>query len=533
MASSCRYSFGGVSDAELHVLAGFVALAADDRFARMTLMNKRQSLSKLITKLRVEPVLILIAIVLSIAGCKRGNSLALPDAPAPNSSAVVGAQTSYADVVARVAPAVVTIRTEKRVRAPQQFPFMDDPFFRQFFGNRLPQIPQQQRERALGSGVIVTADGYILTNHHVIDGAEQIKVELNDSRTLDAKVIGSDPPSDLALLKIDAGNLPVLTLGDSDRARVGDVVLAIGNPLGIGQTVTMGIISAKGRQTGLSTGSFEDFLQTDAPINQGNSGGALVNTSGELIGINSQIISPSGGSIGIGFAIPSNMARSVFEQLSKTGKVRRGQLGIVVQRVSSDIAASLGLKEAQGVIVSQVQPGSAAQQAGIERGDLITAFDGKEVIDANSFRNQVAGTAPGTGVTLTIQRGGNTQQVHATLGEFTAERNAEQGSGQSGSNTNGTGKLGIGVEPLTPDIAEQLGIDKATQGVVVTQVDPSGPAADAGIQQGDVIEQVNQQTVLSAANVEAALKRSGTQPALLLINHRGTTIFVTVSPRQQ
>lgn len=198
--------------AEVHVLTAFIALAADDRFARMTLMNKRQSL--LITKLRVHPVLVLIAIVLSIAGCKRGTSLTLPDAPSPNSSAVVGVQTSYADVVVRVSPAVVTIRTEKRVHAPQQFPFMDDPFFRQFFGNRLPQIPQQQPERALGSGVIVTADGYILTNHHVIDGAEQIKVELKDNRTLAAKVIGSDPPSDLALLKIDAGNLPVLTLGE-------------------------------------------------------------------------------------------------------------------------------------------------------------------------------------------------------------------------------------------------------------------------------------------------------------------------------
>ena len=300
---------------------------------------------------------------------------------------------------------------------------MDDPFFRQFFGDRgqLPQPPVEQHRNALGSGVIVSTDGYILTNHHVIDGAEQIKVDLNDNRTLDAKVVGSDPPSDVALLKINASDLPVLSLGDSDRTRVGDVVLAIGNPLGIGQTVTMGIISAKGRQTGLSSGSFEDFLQTDAPINQGNSGGALVSTNSELVGINSQILSPSGGSIGIGFAIPSNMARTVMETLIKNGKVRRGQLGITVQKVTSDIASSLGMKEAKGVRVAQVQPGSPAELAGLKKGDIITAFNGTEVNDPNVFRNQVASRSPGTEVTLTSQRDGREQQVRATLDEFTPQ----------------------------------------------------------------------------------------------------------------
>src|SRR4030095_12528686 len=240
-------------------------------------------------------------------------------------------------VVSKAAPAVVTIHSQMRLRQPQQFPFMDDPFFRQFFGERgMQQPPVKQKREALGSGVIVSQDGYILTNHHVIDGADQIKVDLNDNRTLEAKVVGSDPPSDLAVLRVDASGLPVLALGDSNRVRVGDVVLAIGNPLGIGQTVTMGIISAKGRQTGLSNGSFEDFLQTDAPINQGNSGGALVSTSSELIGINSQILSPSGGSIGIGFAIPSNMARTITDTLVKVGKVRRGQLGIAVVKLNSE-----------------------------------------------------------------------------------------------------------------------------------------------------------------------------------------------------
>ncbi|MCM3871451.1 MAG: Do family serine endopeptidase [Pyrinomonadaceae bacterium] len=329
---------------------------------------------------------------------------------------------SYADVVSRVSPAVITIHSQMRARAPEQYPFLDDPMFRDFFGDRgrLPQQPPQRRE-GLGSGVIVSADGYILTNHHVVDGAEQIKVDMNDNRTLDARVVGVDPPSDLALLKVEASNLPVLTLGDSDRVRVGDVVLAIGNPLGIGQTVTMGIISAKGRQTGLSSGSFEDFLQTDAPINQGNSGGALVSTNSELVGINSQILSPSGGSIGIGFAIPSNMARTVMETLVRAGKVRRGQLGITVGKVTSDVVARLRLKDQRGLLVAQVQPGSGAARAGIRQGDIVTAFNGTEVNEPNVFRNLVAGTAPGTEVTLTIQRDGREQQVRATLGEFSPQ----------------------------------------------------------------------------------------------------------------
>lgn len=331
--------------------------------------------------------------------------------------------TSYADVVGRGAPAVVTIHSQSRMRAPQQFPFTEDSSFRDFFGDRgnVPPMRAQQRRSGLGSGVIVSTDGYILTNHHVVDGAEQIKVDLNDNRSLDARLVGSDPPSDLAVLKIEATNLPVLPLGDSERVRVGDVVLAIGNPLGIGQTVTMGIISAKSRQTGLSDGSFEDFLQTDAPINQGNSGGALVSTNSELVGINSQILSPSGGSIGIGFAIPSNMARRVMEQLIQTGKVRRGQLGVLAQKVTTDVAAKLGLKEAKGVVVAQVQAGSAAERAGLRQGDVITSLNGVEVNDPNTFRNTVAGTQPGAEVTMAVMRNGREQQVRATLGEFTPQ----------------------------------------------------------------------------------------------------------------
>jgi Do/DeqQ family serine protease len=342
----------------------------------------------------------------------------------PNATA--GPVVSYADVVSRVSPGVITIHSEMRVRAPQQYPFMDDPMFRQFFGDRVPQQMPEQRRSGLGSGVIISTDGYILTNYHVVDGAEQIKVDLNDNRTLDAKVVGLDQPSDLAVLKIDASNLPVLALGDSDKVRVGDVVLAIGNPLGIGQTVTMGIISAKGRQTGLSSGSFEDFLQTDAPINQGNSGGALVSTNSELIGINSQILSPSGGSIGIGFAIPSNMARTITDTLVKTGKVRRGQLGITVVRLNSDAAKELGIKETKGVGVAQVQPGSPAERAGLKKGDVIVGFNGVEISDPNVFRNLVASTAPGSAVTLNVVRDGRQMQLQATLGELTTQPPQEQ-----------------------------------------------------------------------------------------------------------
>jgi len=385
-------------------------------------------------------LLTLAMLVLVLGACNRGNPegvrLASTSDPgvsnAPINNGPPGNPSapglSYADVVSRVSPAVITIHSEMRVRAPQQYPFMDDPMFRQFFGDRMPQQQPEQRRSGLGSGVIISTDGYILTNHHVVDGAEQIKVDLNDNRTLDAKVVGSDPPSDLAVLKIDASNLPVLALGDSDKVRVGDVVLAIGNPLGIGQTVTMGIISAKGRQTGMSSGAFEDFLQTDAPINQGNSGGALVSTNSELVGINSQILSPSGGSIGIGFAIPSNMARTITDTLVKTGKVRRGQLGITVVKLNSEPAKELGIKETKGVGVAQVQPGSAADRAGLRKGDVITSFNGVEMTDPNVFRNLVASTAPGTDVTLTIIRDGREQQIRAKLGELvpTADRETER-----------------------------------------------------------------------------------------------------------
>ncbi|MCM3904064.1 MAG: DegQ family serine endoprotease [Pyrinomonadaceae bacterium] len=440
------------------------------------------------------------------------------------------ARNSYAPVVSRVSPAVVTIRSESRVQAAQESPSFDDPQLREFFGGRIPQQQQgPQRRSGLGSGVIVSSDGTILTNHHVIEGAEKIKVQLTDNRTFDAKLVGSDAASDLAVLKVESSGLPVLPLGDSDDVRVGDVALAVGNPLGVGQTVTSGIISAKGRATGLSDGSFEDFLQTDAPINQGNSGGALVNTNGELIGINSQILSPSGGNIGIGFAIPSNMAKNVMDQLVTSGKVRRGVLGLTVQAVTSDIAASLGLKDTNAVIVSSVQPGSSAERAGLKQGDVITRFNGAAVVDTNSFRNRVASTQPNTSIALTVLRDGREQEVRATLGERASGNSGTNGEASGGDATGG--KLGVSVGPLTAELAAELRLAADTKGLVVRDLDPEGAAAEAGVERGDVIVEFNRRAVSSIEQLRAAMEGANGGPVLMLINRRGNSLYVTVRLR--
>jgi serine protease Do len=484
---------------------------------------------------RVNILLSLVFVVVSFASCTgqsrlMGFTAEQPAAAPVTSSAPVNVQGSYADLVSRVSPAVVTIRSTERSRSPQQFPFMDDPRFRDFFGDRLPQQQPPQRVQGVGSGVIVNPEGYILTNHHVVDGAIEIKVELTDNRTFTAKLVGSDPPSDLAVLKVDATNLPTIAMGDSDRVRVGDPVLALGNPMGIGQTVTSGIVSAKGRATGLSDGSFEDFLQTDAAINRGNSGGALVNTSGELIGINSQILSPSGGNIGIGFAIPSNMARAVMDQLLKTGKVRRGMLGVTIQSVDSDLAASLNLPAARGAIVTSVTVGGPAEKAGLKRGDVITAVNNQPVVDNNSLRNQVASMAPGSNVTLTVNRGGRDQTVPVSLAEL-PERQREEGEETSGSGgPSGNERFGLSLQPLTAEMASRYGLDADDQGLLVTRVDPASNAANAGIRQGDLIQEVNRRPIRTIGEFAAAIQQSGARPALLLVKRRNAVTFLTLKP---
>src|SRR5207302_5397161 len=361
----------------------------------------------------------------------------------------------------------------------------------------------------------------------VMDRADETRVELTDGRSVATKTVGSDKASDLAVLKINASDLHPLALGNSDAVQVGDVVLAVGNPLNLGQTVTMGIVSAKGRSTAVGDGSYEDFLQTDAPINHGNSGGALVNTKGELVGINSQILSPSDGNIGIGFAIPANMARHVMNELRASGKVTRAQLGITVQNVTSDMAQSLGLKQVGGVIVGSVQTGSAAERAGIKQGDVIVSFNGQAVHDMNSLRNRVADAGPGTSANVVIVRDGVERTFNVRLDEAKIEKNARR-DGQPESEDKSA--LGISVAPLTPELADRLGAPKNAHGLVVEDVNPDGRAADAGIRSGDVIVQVNRATVQSVDDLRSALRRSGDKPVLLLINREGRDLFVTVRP---
>ena len=482
----------------------------------------------------------LVALSACKTGLLSGEQPAVPAQPAAPATPIVvdGIRTSYADVVEKTSPAVVRIEAEVNGKPSSQTQFNLDDLYRQGPG----QQQQQQRpqiERGLGSGVIVSADGTILTNNHVVEGAEKITVLLADNKSFDAKLIGSDKPSDLAVLKIEAQNMPFLTLGNSDTVRVGDIVLAIGNPLGIGQTVTAGIISAKGRRTGLAYGNsndtFEDFLQTDAPINRGNSGGALVNLNGELIGVNSQILAggQGGGNIGIGFSIPSNMAKTVMEQLLKDGKVRRGMLGINIQNISEDTAKALDLKDTAGVLVSNVRAGSSAEKAGIKRGDIITAINGEKIEDSNVLRNKVAGTLPGSEIKLTITREGNPVELNATLDEYNVDGSSSPASENNNPNAPNAqpqgGKLGLSLQPVTPQVAKQLGINEG-EGLVVTDVDQAGPSAEAGITRGDVVLEINRSAVKSVEDVQAALERAGDRPVLMLIARRGGTVYLTVRP---
>ena len=466
------------------------------------------------------------ASVLLIAGAMHLD-VAAEDHPAAQgpqvTQALAGNRTSYAEVVDSVIPAVVTIRTEGSARmSPTQFSLPDDELFRRFFGDRFgeqmaPRQPQRMpKARGLGSGVIVTTDGYILTNNHVVEGADSITVETNDERSFPAKLIGTDKPSDLALLKVN-GQFKALMLGNSDAVKVGDVVLAVGNPLGVGQTVTMGIISAKSRSTGVGDGAYEDFLQTDAPINQGNSGGALVNMKGELVGLNSQILSPSGGNIGIGFAVPANMAKHVMEQLKASGRVTRAQLGVTIQPVTPDMADSLGLRDASGAIVSSVRAGSAADRAGVQQGDVITSFDGQPVHDSNAFRNRVAAMKPGSEAQLVVIRDGAEKRLAVKMDALTPERLASRVTDGAPSD-DGTA-LGVAVAP-----------SKDAKGLVVEDIDPNGRAADAGIQRGDVIASVNRKVTTSVEELRAAMKSVGDRPALLLIHRGDNSLFVTVKP---
>jgi serine protease Do len=453
-------------------------------------------------------------------------------AAAPAAPAIPAGVSSYATVVDQVTPSVVTVRVGKKAQAaPTALPFAD-PRFRDFFGRDFDERGGRMRtprQEGLGSGVIINADGYILTNHHVVEGADRVEVELADRRVLTATVVGDDAPSDLAVLKVQATGLHALPLGDSDKARVGDVVLAIGNPLGVGQTVTSGIISAKGRTTGSGDGSFQDFLQTDAPINHGNSGGALVNLQGELLGVPSQIMSPSGGNIGLGFAIPSNMAKNVMSQLISSGHVRRAKLGVTVQPITADLASSLGLSDVRGALVNQVEPGSAADRAGLKQGDVITEVGGHRVSDGNELRNAISNTAPGTSVALKIVRDGRTSDLSAKLEELKASKEDGEERDARGSSTS-PGRYGMQVSPLTPELAREYDLPRSVKGVVVTDVDPDGLAAESDVRPNDVIEKVNGHATTTVAELKTAIEQAGGKPVLVLLHREGHSLFLTLKP---
>ncbi|HUA15151.1 MAG TPA: DegQ family serine endoprotease [Verrucomicrobiae bacterium] len=422
-------------------------------------------------------------------------------------------------------PAVVSIASSRLVKVPQS-PFFNNPFFQQFFGNQFQQAPQQERERGLGSGVIVSSDGYILTNNHVIDKATDIKVMLADKREFPGKVIGADPKTDIAVVKIAATGLPTITFGDSSKIQVGDYAFAIGNPFGVGETATMGIISATGRN-GLDIEDYEDFIQTDAAINPGNSGGALLNAHGELIGINTAILSGgSGGNQGIGFAIPVNMAKYVMDQILKHGKVVRGYIGVGIQEVTPDLAKAFHVPPEQGALVGSVESNSPGAKAGLERGDVITELNGEAIKGPNELRLKVGSMAPGTEVHLKVNRNGATRDVSLTLGE------APSGKGSTSQNGNeeNSPMRGVQVQDLTNDIRQQLGLEPGVKGVVVTEVADDSPAADAGLQRGDVIEQVNRQPVNSVDEYERLIGQAGKQDVVLLINRGGNTTFIVVQP---
>jgi serine protease Do len=442
----------------------------------------------------------------------------------------VSFQDGFAPVVRDVAGAVVNISSSRVIRAPgvgPLAPFLNDPFFRQFFGNPYQNRPQTERETSLGSGVIINPDGYVLTNNHVVEGASEIRVYLSNKKEYHAKVVGTDPRTDVAVVKLDASGLPVVKLGDSSAIQVGDFCLAIGNPFGLGQTVTSGIISATGR-SGLGIegpGAYEDFIQTDAPINPGNSGGALVDVRGELVGINTAILSGSGGSIGIGFAVPINLARQVMDQIIQHGKVTRAWMGILPQDVTPAIARAFGLSSPQGVLVGTVEPNSPAARGGVEQGDILLQMNSKPISGVNEFRIQIGLMKPGATVRFRVFRNGSQRDITVTLGEMpSSEARKSQPGGAQPSRV----LQGLSVQTLTPDVARQLQIPASTRGVVVTNVAQGSLAADAGLQQGDVILQVNRKPVNTAEQFSNAVERAGNHILLLLVNRGGTTFYLTI-----
>ena len=447
--------------------------------------------------------------------------------------------SSFVPVVKGATPAVVNISTTRVIKAPQggqqaPSPFMDDPFFRQFFGDeffRRFQMPRDRRESSLGSGVIVDPNGYIITNNHVIAKADEIKVLLNDKREFIGKVVGTDPKTDLAVVKINAKDLPVIPWGDSDKLEVGEYVLAIGNPFALNSTVTMGIVSAVGRAN-VGIADYEDFIQTDAAINPGNSGGALVNARGELVGVNTAIFSRSGGYMGVGFAVPANMTRAVMDSLIKNGKVTRGWLGVSIQDVTQNLAKQFGLTENKGALVSEVMADSPAATAGIKSGDVIVSYDGKPVDGPAMLRNLVAQTPIGKSAKIEVLRDKKRETVNIKVAEQPKEMTQADGDEET---LDGGGKQsalgGLELRNLSPEISRQLGLPPGMHGVVITGLAPDSAAAQAGVEAGDVILEINRQAVRSVNDVrKISAKLPKNEGVLLLLNRRGGKLFLVVKP---
>jgi serine protease Do len=455
-----------------------------------------------------------------------------PQKSAPAEQTMDGISQLFERAALKVSPSVVPITAEQVVEAQSQFgmpdealrDFFGEDFFKRFFG----QPPQEQKRtvRSLGSGVIVSADGYVLTNNHVVANAEKLFVVIGEKKNYPAKVVGTDPQTDVAVIRIEADGLPAATLGNSDAVSVGQWVIAVGNPFELMHTITAGIISAKGRSS-VGLADYEDFFQTDASINPGNSGGALADLNGNIIGINTAIATPSGGSIGIGFAIPINMARQVMDSLISKGKVVRGYLGLLPQDIDETLAKALSLKTTEGVLIGDVTPGGPADQAGIKRGDVILGFDGNKVGGATQLRLMIAEMAPKTKIKVSLLRQGRTMDVTVVLAEKpkTPQEQVpaqEQPEGQTGE------KLGLGLQDLTPDVAAQLGYEKE-KGALVADVAPGSPAEDAGLGRGDLIKEVNRAPIGSVREFEKAIKSFKAGDVIALLVRRGsTTLFVGI-----
>ena len=438
----------------------------------------------------------------------------------------------YERIIQATTPSIVYIRTEQVVKA-EQSPLFMDPSLRQFFGEQFPQIPREQRQHALGTGVVFDPTGYIVTNNHVIDRATSVEVMLNDKRMFKAKVIGTDPDIDIAVLKIDGRSLPAIPLGDSNNLHVGDTVMAFGNPFGLNFTVTRGTVSALGRSQG-NIEPVQDFIQTDAAINPGNSGGALVDVRGEMVGINTAILSPggaggeAGGFIGIGFAIPINMAKRAMESLVNTGKVTRGYLGATIGPLTPELAQQFKVPDTSGALVEDIAPGGPAERAGLKPGDVIRKFDGRTVSESSDLLAMIASTNPGTPATLQILRNGQPQTVNVTLEQRPSNLSYTGGPHRSPS---GGALRGVTVQNLTAMLRKQLGVPAETHGVVVTEVDPGSPAAQY-LARGDVILSINHHDVNSVADFNKLAAEAKGQ-TLLRIMRDGQAAFVVIPDQSE